>query len=133
MFFTEKERSIYAAPNGRQYDPVVVDRRLTVLTGNRLRDLVLLRNAPVEGVGDVSRQGQDEGAVEAARAELTLADAARGAFDLPQFPECTAGSALEILYHFLDWLEGKGVTAGTPPASPESSPEPFGLPATRTS
>lgn len=122
MFFTEKERQVYTGTNGILYDPLAVDRRLTILTGNKLRDLVILRNSAHEGTGDVSPEGRAQAAVEAARAELTLADASRGAFALPKFPEVTDAVALELLYHFLDWLEGKGEAAGKPQESPASSP-----------
>lgn len=122
MFFTEKEKAVYNAPNGIRYDPVSVDRRLIVATRNRLHELITLRNIAAEGLGDVSPQGVNDSAVEAAAAELELSSASRKAFGLPDFPECTDGEALELLYHFLGYLEGKGETAGTPPASPDRSP-----------
>lgn len=88
---------------------------LTVETGDRLNELVTLRNSarqkPGEETGDVSPQGRREAAVEGARAELELARAARVAFKLPEFPDCTDADCLSVLYDFLGWMEGKGKRA----------------------
>lgn len=132
MFFTEREKMVYEAPGGWNYDPVVIDRRLVIATHNRLREYLELRNAVVEGRGDVSKEGVNSLVVDAAQAELALAQAARKAFELPDFPECTDGQALELLYHFLGWLEGKDEKAGMPPGSPETSPEPSSSEPTKT-
>ena len=115
MYFTEREKQIYEAPEGRgKFDPLRVDRLLQVETRGRLHLLVSLRNMAAGGLGDVSPEGKAQTALEAADAELQLADAARKVFNLPPFPECTDADALEVLYHFLGWMEGKGETAGTP-------------------
>lgn len=120
MFFTEKEKAIYVAPDGRRYDPLRVDRLLTAATGNRFDELVLYRNNARAETGDVSKQGRAEAAVLAARAEIELADAARKVFEFPSFAESGVGDAvvLETLYHYLGWMEGKGETAGTPQSTP---------------
>jgi len=120
VFFTDREKEIYEAPSGgRKYDPLRVDRLLTIHTGNRLDEYVRLRNAGNgPPTGDVSAAGKTQTAVEAAAAELELARAARLAFELPEFPEVTDATALELLYHFLGWMEGKDSAAGMPPSTP---------------
>lgn len=113
VFFEPHLKLIYS-PRGsdKKYDPLAVDRLLTIHTGNRLNELVSIRNALSDDRGDVSVEGRRKAAVEAAQAELTLADASRKSFDLPPFPGCTDAQALETLYDFLGWMEGKGTRVG---------------------
>lgn len=120
MFFTEKQRAIYVAPDGRKYDPLRIDRLLTAATDNRLNEWVQYRNNAGAATGDVSKAGRSEAAVLAANAELALADAARKVFGFAPFDEGGPGDAivLETLYHYLGWMEGKGETAGTPQSTP---------------
>jgi hypothetical protein len=120
VFFTDREKQIYESPTGQKYDPLRVDRLLTIATKGRLNEWVTLRNVVHGGeyVGDVSRDGRVQTLLAAAEAELGLADAARSAFGLPDFPAVTDAEALETLYHYLGWMEGKGETAGTPQSSP---------------
>lgn len=118
MFFTDEERTIYTSPLGTKYDPLRVDRLLTIATNNRLDEYVGCVNNAGGETGDVSQAGRAQAAVLAARAELELAKAARAAFGLPEFPELTDARALEVLYDFLGWMAGKVETAGTPPSTP---------------
>lgn len=120
MFFTEKERLVYEYA-GKLYDPLALDRKLTVASDNRLDELVAIRNAAGEDTGDVSPDALRRKAVEAAEAELLLAGIARRAFGLPEFPECTDAVALEALYAFLAYMEGKGSPGSARPASPVPS------------
>jgi hypothetical protein len=134
MFFSEQERKIYVAPNSeKKHDPLHLDRLLTIHSGNRLNELITLRNAISDNLGDVSVEGKRQAAIESAKAELELARIARKTFGLPEFPECLDAEALETLYHFLEWLEGKGETARKPQSSPESSLEPSTLTTTMSS
>lgn len=111
MFFQDHEKLIYTPPGcPRSYDPVVLDRTLTVVSGNRLDTLVADRNAAGEDSGDVSQAGKTQRAIIAAQAELELIPIAKAAFSLPE--ETPAAVALEYLYHFLGWLEKKGVMPG---------------------
>ena len=116
MFFTDREKAIYTTPDGRAFDPLRVLHLLTVATGNRLSELVSLRNPDTQAGGDVSAGGRSQAAVEAARAEMQLADAARTVFGFGPFESgVTDAAVLETLYHYLEWLEGKDYAAGTPP------------------
>lgn len=120
MFFPDHLKLIFTVPGPKfpgRYDPLRVDNDLLIATRNRLPELIELIRSAGQGTGDVSRAGRDQAQVERARAEIELADAARLAFKLPESPECLDAEALEILYQFLGWMEGKGETAGTPPGS----------------
>lgn len=120
MFFTEQERAIYTAPYGRKYDPLRVLHLLTVVSGNQLSTWVKLRNPETMESGDVSVSGRAEAAVNAANAELKLADCARQVFGFGSFEESgiTDAVVLETLYHYLGYLEGKESTARTPQSMP---------------
>lgn len=121
MFFTEQEKAIYTSPlDGRKYDPLRVDRNLTIVTQNRLDEYVGYRNNADATTGDVSQAGRTQAAVLAAQAELELAKAARVVFELADFPDVTDARALEVLYNFLGYLEGKVETAGTPQSTPQT-------------
>lgn len=120
MFFTDREKTIYESPSGQKYDPLRVDRLLSIASGNRVHELLKLRDPATVSSGDVSKRGRAEAEVEACRAELELADAARKAFGLPEFPQCTDAECLETLYHFLEWMAGKDETAGTPQSAPQT-------------
>lgn len=116
--FSEKEKAIYEAPGGKKYDPLRIDRLLVIQTHNRLAEMLKLVDPKVITSGDVSKQGRERAEVEACNAELELADASRTVFGLPGFPDCTDACALETLYHYLEWMAGKGETAGTPQSTP---------------
>jgi len=124
MFFTDKEKSIYT-PSGSDisYDPLRLNHLLTIESGNRLNELIALRNAQQDNLGDVSKEGKNRAAVEAAKAELELVEIARKAFYLTDVKKWNDASVLEVLYEFLGWLEGKDETAGKPLLS-ELSHEP---------
>jgi hypothetical protein len=120
VFFSDREKEIYESPLGGRYDPLRVDRLLTVHSGNRLDEWIRVRNAATgPPTGDISKEGKTATKVAAAEAELELAQAARLAFALPDFPECGDATALEVLYDYLGWMEGKDSAAGTPQSSPQ--------------
>ncbi len=124
MFFTDAERGIYTTPDGRRFDPLRILHTITVMTGGRLTELITLRNPETQYSGDVSKNGRVQAMVESARAEMELADVTRKVFGLPSWNESELGDAevLETLYHFLDYLEGKGSQAPTPRPSEAVSP-----------
>lgn len=130
MFFEDHLKRVYTPAHPKfstPHDPLRVDLVLTVESGNRLNELVTLRNTARQGkgeeTGDVSPGGRREAAVEGARAELELARIARVAFGLPPgIEECTDADCLEVLYDYLGWMEGKGSKAGTPQESYTTSP-----------
>lgn len=119
MFFPDHLKLIFEV-RGKfpgKYDPLRLDNTLIAATGNRLSELIELIRSAAAGTGDVSPEGRAQAQVERAKAETRLSDAARTAFKLPDFPDCLDAEALEILYYFLEWMEGKGQAAGTPPNS----------------
>lgn len=123
MWFEEHEKKIYRYPGGQEvYDPLRLERLLVFHSGGELYNWMADRNSETLDSGDVSEGGRKTKAVASAQAELNLADAARKAFDFPQFPEMLDAEVLERLYHFLEYMEGKGETAGTPHGSEGSSP-----------
>jgi hypothetical protein len=98
-FFTDRDRTIYAAPSGRKYDPVDLYHRLEAASGGHL-------NAHLE-----RWWGEDVGDGERAAAALELAKVARTAFGFKPFdaPDGTLDAdVLDALYHFLRYREGKG-------------------------
>lgn len=133
MFFTDREKAIYTPPHAdRPFDPLALSNLLTVHSGNRLHDLIADHNAhgdvlrasadeEAKGLDPRPRAEVDEAAVLTAKADLELAGVARKAFGLPEFPDCTDAIALEMLFHFLDWLEKKSGTGDPPSPSPGSS------------
>lgn len=123
MFFEEHEKQIYTPPGSdRAYDPLAIDRALTVATGGNLPGLVADWKAGSDGQGDVSDGAAARDAVTSAKAEEVLAAASRAAFGLPAFPQCTDGVALEYLADYLTYMAGKGRRESRPPPSPSSSP-----------
>lgn len=119
MFFEPHEKTIYS-PEGsdKKFDPLAVERALTIATGGKLNDLLTQWRAASDGLGDISPEGKAQSRVAAAEAEGQLAAVARAAFGLPPFPDCTDADALEWLCDYLRWMEGKG-SRGSP--SPDSS------------
>lgn len=119
MFFHDHEKQIYS-PEGsdQKFDPLALDRALTVASGGRLNDLLKQWQPVPEGQGDVSPDGIARDAVARAEAETELALIARKAFGVPEFPAATDAHALELLCDFLWWMEGKGGRGETPPPSP---------------
>jgi hypothetical protein len=104
MQFTEAERKIYQATDGRFHDPLVVRRALlqtskgqvNVLLGNAFPDL---KNPPVDELVQAEAQG-------------TLAKIGREVFSFPDFnPETGEGAlesdCLEEVTKFLEWLAKK--------------------------
>jgi len=125
MFFEDHQKMIYTPspgclPDGRasqKFDPLAIDRALMVATGNALARLVEDWKAVDRDEGDISPQGRAATIERSCRAEETLANAARVAFALPAFPDCTDAVALELLCDYLEWLKKKGTRESTPPGS----------------
>lgn len=125
MFFADHEKQIYSPPGSDlKFDPLALDRALTLASEGRLNDL-LGQWCPGEG-GDVSQGAPARSAVASAEAEAELVAVARKAFQLPAFPDCPDALALEHLCDFLWWMEKKGVRGETPPPSPSTSDSPAG-------
>lgn len=125
MFFPERDRLIYTPPDhpdqSARFDPLALDRALVRATGGRLADLLAQHQAGADGLGDVSPGAGAKNALMSAEAEEQLVKAARAAFGLPDFPDCTDGRALEMLWHYLEYMAGKGRPGEPPPTSPGST------------
>lgn len=121
MFFEDHEKKVYT-PTGTsfKFDPLAIDRALRVATGNRLARLVTAWKAIDSDEGDISEDGVQKKILASCEAEELLAGAARAAFGLPQFPDCTDAEALEMLCDYLDWVKKKGTRESTPPDSSTS-------------
>lgn len=127
MFFPAHEKLIYAPPDhpaGASYDPLALDRELVRLTGGRLSALLVQHRAGSDGLGNVDAGAEADNALQSARAEEELVRAARTAFGLPDFPASTDGVALELLWHYLEYMEGKGEPGATRPPSADCSASP---------
>lgn len=132
MYFEEHEKNIYKPEWAKDgYDPLLLDRLLVYHSGGDLHswlDAVNAERASRAGpddaryleAGDVSEEGKKAARARAAEAEIQLAKVARAAFGFDD--SVLMGVALERLYEFLGYMEGKGDAAGTPHASSESSP-----------
>ncbi len=108
-----------------KYDPLALDRLLRVATGNKLAKLVEQWKSADSDEGDISEEGMLEKLAASCEAEERLAHAARVAFNMPDFPECTDGQALELLCDYLDWLKKKGQRGSTLPGySTSGEPSP---------
>lgn len=108
--FTDRERQIYESPGGVKYDPLACLRTLLVATGNKVNDFL------------ADWEGTD--AVAAAVAEGELVRAARAVFAVKPFDEdggVLDAVALETLFHFLAFVEGKDSRGPTLPTSPPST------------
>lgn len=115
MQYQEHEKKIYECPgNSKKYDPLALDRLLTVTSGGQLNTILTEWSASSDGRGDVSPEGRANNAVLSAQAEEKLVGIARRVFDLLPFPDCLDADALEMLTHYLEWMEGKGETARKP-------------------
>lgn len=119
MFFEDHLKQIYS-PKGSElkFDPLVLDRALVAESEGRLNDLLIQWRAGTDGLGDVSDGAKYDNAVMSADAEDELVRIARGAFGLPEFPDCLDATALEYLCDFLEWMEGKGTRGSAPLPSP---------------
>lgn len=124
MFFEEHVRKIWSPALNPElkFDPLSIDRELSRATNGKLADLIKqwdLQLGPDgrPAVGDISDDGVKQAWIDRADAEITLARAARSAFNLPAFPDCTDAVALDMLVEWLWWMEGKGQAAGMPRTS----------------
>jgi hypothetical protein len=134
MFFTDRDKQIYT-PTGStaKFDPLAVNNKLTVYSLGTLNDLLADHNAFGEEKDKLDAEDADspaipslkkavaDAAVRTATADLKLAHIARQAFGLPPFPDCLDANALEILFDFLGWLEGKDAPGVTRQQSPSLS------------
>lgn len=128
-YFEPHERAIYS-PESRpdlKYDPLELDRKLTIRSRGMFGELID-RYRPIElapdgkpATGDISPEGIRTAKVDRAEAEAELVKLVRDVFELPSFPDCTDGQALEILHDYLWWMEGKGSREGKTPSSPPPS------------
>lgn len=126
MHFEAHEKAIYS-PESRpdlRYDPLDLDRKLTIISGGKFGELID-RYRPIEygpdGLptsGDTSPEGVRTAKVDRAKAEAELVTVVREAFTLPNFPECTDGTVLEVLHDYLWWMEKKGSREEMTPISP---------------
>lgn len=111
--FADHERAVYAPPgSGRSYDPLALDRTLTILSHGQLPGWWVewqtrAGDATVDGTVD-----EAQARVLSATAEGKLVAISRAAFGLPDFPECSDATALEYLVDFLGYLEKKGRRGG---------------------
>lgn len=121
MFFEDYEKLIFS-PIGldRKFDPLAIDRALRKASGNTLGKLIETWKAVDRDEGDISDEGRLKTALAADEAEESLARIARIAFDLPSFPDCTDGVALEYLCQYLDWCKKKETKGTTMPDSTTS-------------
>lgn len=128
-YFEPHEKTIYSPTEfpDHKYDPLAIDRKLTSLSGGAWGDLVD-RYRPIKygpdgkpETGDISPEGIKEAKLDRVKAEEEVVRIVRKAFDLPEFPDCTDGQALEVLHDYLWWMEGKGSREGTTPSSPPPS------------
>lgn len=102
--FPDKVKKIYKYRD-ISYDPLLIDRKLVIESNNKLKELIILRNAVIDNQGDVSPEGKNQAIIDASRAEIELARISIIVFSLPQ--ETLMADALEYLYDFLRWIEGK--------------------------
>lgn len=103
MLWTDDDKLIYSIPGtDLKYDPLRIERGLTVASQGKLGDWQRLRN-----------DGTD---AEAAWADLQVADAGRKAFRFGE--DVTDAMVVKAVDDFLGWLAKKGTTAATSPTSP---------------
>lgn len=96
MYFSDADKQIYTSPDDRRFDPLAVHRKLVVVTGAKINDYLADWNGP-----DL---------VAKAVAEERLALASRSAFGYLPFDQdggVTDAVALETLFHFLHYCQGK--------------------------
>jgi len=115
MFFTDAQKLIYHSETlNKKFDPLVLDRALRRVSENQLGKLIETWKASDSNEGDISEDGILQTILASDEAEGKLADIARLVFELPEFPECTDGVALECLCEYLDWCKKKEMKGTTP-------------------
>jgi hypothetical protein len=106
MYFPDEYKVIYECPVTHQkYDPLVIDRNLTIYSEDQIGEWIDARNARWLNEGPINPEERKKIAKESAEAELKLVELAKKSFSLPE--NTLASVALEVLYHFLEWVEGK--------------------------
>jgi hypothetical protein len=115
MFFEEHEKQIYSVPftlgkekEPRQYDPLVIDSYLMIVSENKLNELIGDFNSVSSKTGDIGADTKNKNQILHAHARLELARIARKVFTIPEPPECLDAHALEVLFDFVEWMEKKG-------------------------
>jgi hypothetical protein len=118
MFFTDSQKLIFSIEGSdKKFDPLALDRALRRESNNRLGKLIETWKAVDLDEGDISEQGRLTTALASDEAEEQLALICRKVFDLPDFPDCTDGQALEWLCGYLDWCKKKEMKDTTLPDS----------------
>lgn len=108
MFYQDHEKKIYSPPGSdKKYDPLAVERLLTVLSDGHFEKIWNTWVAINDNSGDI-KYTHEMRAVASADAEMHLVKIARGAFQLPDFPDCLDAEVLEVLRDYIGWMEGKG-------------------------
>lgn len=116
MFFEDHEKQIFTIEGSdKKFDPLGIDRALRKESGNQLGKLIETWKAADSDEGDISEEGQLKTVIASDEAEARLANIARSVFGLPQFPDCTDGTALEWLCQYLDWCKKKEMKDTTLP------------------
>lgn len=111
MFFDEHLRAIYRDPIfQKSYDPLEIHHKLMIESQGKFSEWVSGRNALYDNRGDIQDQAKSQLIANSYQCELNLGKLAIKVFHLQE--QTPLATALEILYHFLEWLEGKGKVGG---------------------
>lgn len=123
MFFDDNQKLIFS-PQGstKKYDPLALDRAFRRESNGRFGTLIDLWKASDRDEGDISAEGRIKTQLASDEAEEELARIARLVFNLPLFPECTDGVALEYMCQYLDWCKKKEMKGTTPQECTTSAP-----------
>lgn len=119
--FSERERTIYRSPDGRDFDPLRVERQLRIASGGRLNEWLdeIANFDALLGAANVPIADLLQANVAAAQAEDQVVAAARAA--LAYDKSILDAEVLSTLDHFLRWLEGKDSPAASGPTSPPAT------------
>lgn len=122
MFFQDHEKLIFSLEGSdKKYDPLALDRAFRRESNGKFSALIDLWKAADRDEGDISQDGRLKTQLCSDQAEEELARISRLVFDLPLFPDCTDGVALEYMCQYLDWCKKKEMTDTTPQDSTTSA------------
>jgi len=110
MFYSETEKQIYTSPTGQRFDPVTIQRQLILHSRGDINNHLGVFTSETHSL------------VEKALAEENLVDISRKTFKLLPCLETdgvTDAVAIECLFDFLEWLQGKEKRVDLPPKSQE--------------